>query len=172
MRLFKKNIKNELGLFLDLRHGISFPNEDIKQIKVKLVTAVEVNPKAPFQQLQHKGVWKGGTAFPRLLHSTLDPYLIMEGGIKYHLLSLWYDSTWDWTPVFRTIGEHSTHLANTCFLRKITFCVILGKRSRWTFENIVLKHKMQKLNSLQTKNILYLQLWRLRWNKIVFWFKF
>ena len=28
-------------------------------------------------------------------------------------LSLWYDLTWDWTPVSRTIGEHSTHLANS-----------------------------------------------------------
>ena len=25
-------------------------------------------------------------------------------------LSLWYDSTWDWTPVSQTIGEHSIHL--------------------------------------------------------------
>ena len=32
-----------------------------------------------------------------------------QGGIKYHFLSLWYDSTWDWTQVFRTTGEHSTH---------------------------------------------------------------
>ena len=32
-----------------------------------------------------------------------------QGGIKYHFLSFWYDSTCDWTPVFRTIGEHSTH---------------------------------------------------------------
>ena len=43
-------------------------------------------------------------------------YLIMlsvkQGGIKYHFLSLWYDATWDWTLVSRTIGEHSTHLAN------------------------------------------------------------
>ena len=28
------------------------------------------------------------------------------------IISFWYDSTWDWTPVFQTIGEHSTHLAN------------------------------------------------------------
>ena len=28
-----------------------------------------------------------------------------KGGIKYHFLSLWYDSTWDWTPVSQTIGE-------------------------------------------------------------------
>ena len=57
-----------------------------------------------------------------LLHSldcstlTLDPYLIMlsvkQDGIKYHFLSLWYDSIMDWTPVFRTMGEHSTHEAN------------------------------------------------------------
>ena len=48
-----------------------------------------------------------------LLHFTLDPYLIMlsakQGGIKYHFLSFWYDSTWDWTPVFQNIGKHSTH---------------------------------------------------------------
>ena len=38
-----------------------------------------------------------------LLHFTLDLYFIMlnikQGIIKYHILSLWYDSTWDWTPV-------------------------------------------------------------------------
>ena len=27
-------------------------------------------------------------------------------------LSLWYDSTWDWTHVSRAIGEHSNRLAN------------------------------------------------------------
>ena len=35
-----------------------------------------------------------------------------QGGIKYHFLSLWYDSTWDWTPIIQTISEHSTHKAN------------------------------------------------------------
>ena len=35
-----------------------------------------------------------------------------QGGIKYYILSLWYDSTWDWTPVCLTIGKHSTHYAN------------------------------------------------------------
>ena len=24
---------------------------------------------------------------------------IKQGGIKYHFLTLWYDSTWDWTQV-------------------------------------------------------------------------
>ena len=34
-----------------------------------------------------------------------------QGGIRYHLSSLWYNSTWDWIPVSRTIGEHSKHYA-------------------------------------------------------------
>ena len=33
------------------------------------------------------------------------------GSIKYHFLSLWYDSTRDWTQVSRAIGEHSNHYA-------------------------------------------------------------
>ena len=76
--------------------------------KVKLATRVEGNPK-----LLHQGVGESATPFPGLLHFSLDPYLIMlsvkQGGIKYHFLRLWYDSIWDWTPISRTIGEHSTH---------------------------------------------------------------
>ena len=34
---------------------------------------------------------------------------VTQGGIKYHFLSLWYYSTWDWTPVSQAIGEHFTH---------------------------------------------------------------
>ena len=37
---------------------------------------------------------------------------VKQGSIKYHFLSLWYDSTWDWTQVSGTIGEHSNHNAN------------------------------------------------------------
>ena len=33
---------------------------------------------------------------------------VEQGGIKYHFLSLWYDVTWDWTPVCWAIDEHST----------------------------------------------------------------
>ena len=54
----------------------------------------------------------GHYSFPWLLHFTFDPNLIMQsakqGGIKYHFLSLWYNSTMDWTPVSRIIGEHFT----------------------------------------------------------------
>ena len=67
--------------------------------------------RLPFQELQHQGVGEGTTLFPELLHFTLDLYLIMlsvkQGGIKDQFLSLWYDSTWDWTLVSRAIGEHS-----------------------------------------------------------------
>ena len=64
-----------------------------------------------FDSLLHQGVGEGATPLPGLLHFTLDPYLIMlsvkQGGIKYLFLSLWYDSTWDWTQVSWAIGEHS-----------------------------------------------------------------
>ena len=33
---------------------------------------------------------------------------VKQVGIEYHFKILWYDATWDWTPVFQTIGEHST----------------------------------------------------------------
>ena len=67
--------------------------------------------RVPFQYLLHRGVGEGTAPFPGLLHFTLDHYLIVlsvkEGGIKYHFLSLWYDSTWDWTQVSQTTGKHS-----------------------------------------------------------------
>ena len=34
---------------------------------------------------------------------------VKQGGIKYHFLSLWYDSTRDWTQVSRAIGEQSNY---------------------------------------------------------------
>ena len=60
---------------------------------------------------------EGATSFTGLLHFTLDPFLIIlsvkKRLIKYHFWSLWYDSTWDWTPVSRILGEHFTHKANS-----------------------------------------------------------
>ena len=67
--------------------------------KVKMATIVEGDPKAPFSIATTPRCRGGRYSFPRLLHFTHDPYLIMlsvkQGGIKYHFLSLWYDSTWD-----------------------------------------------------------------------------
>ena len=37
---------------------------------------------------------------------------VKQGGIKYHFLSLSYDSPWDWTQASQAIGEHSNHHAN------------------------------------------------------------
>ena len=69
----------------------------------KLATVVEGDPKAPFSLATTPICWEGATPIPGLPHFTLDTYLIMlsvkQGGIKYNFLSLWYDSTWDWTPV-------------------------------------------------------------------------
>ena len=75
-----------------------------------MATLVEVDPKAPFS-IDSTPTCKGGG-----FHFTLDHDLIMlsvkQGSIKYHFLSLWYDSTCDWTQVFRAIGEYSDHYAN------------------------------------------------------------
>ena len=37
---------------------------------------------------------------------------VKQGGTKYHFLSLWYDSTWDWTQVSQGTDKHSNHYAN------------------------------------------------------------
>ena len=37
---------------------------------------------------------------------------VKQGGIMYHFLSLWYESTRDWTQVYRDIGEYSNYYAN------------------------------------------------------------
>ena len=62
-------------------------------------SVVEGDPEAPFFYNHYSDVGEGATPFPRLLHFTLDPYLIMlsvkQGGIKHHFLSLRYDSTRD-----------------------------------------------------------------------------
>ena len=57
-----------------------------------------------------------GGCYSILWIAPLYSYLIMlsvkQGGIKYHFffffffLNLWYNSTWDWTLVSQTIGEH------------------------------------------------------------------
>ena len=75
-----------------------------------LMTLVEGDPKATFFIATTPRCRGERYSIPGLLLFTLDPYLIIlsvkQGGIKYHFLSLWYVSTWDWTPVFWTIDEH------------------------------------------------------------------
>ena len=72
---------------------------------------VDGEPKAPFSIATTPRFMEGHYSIPWI--APLYPYFIMlsvkEGGIKYHFLSLWYDSTLDWTPVWQTLGEHSTY---------------------------------------------------------------
>ena len=74
-------------------------------------------PKVPYSTDTTQKCRGGRYSIPWIAPLALDPYLIMlsvkQGGIKYHFLSLWYDLTWDWTPVSKTIGEHSIHEANS-----------------------------------------------------------
>ena len=44
-------------------------------------------------------------------------------------LSLWYDSTWDWAPISRTIGEHFNHHANGQFLNEPELICLLSIKS-------------------------------------------
>ena len=63
--------------------------------------------------MAHQGVGESATPFPGLFHFTLNLYLIMmcvkQRGIKYHILSFWYDSSLDWTLVSWAFAKHSTH---------------------------------------------------------------
>ena len=85
--------------------------QNIKQIRFKisskLATVVEGEQKAPFSIATTPRCREGATPFPGLLHFTLDTYLILlrvkQGGIKYHFKGRWYDETWDWTQVSRTL---------------------------------------------------------------------
>ena len=64
-------------------------------------------------------VMECATHFPAPLY---DPYLkmlnIKQWGIKYNFLSLWYGLTWDWTPVFWVIGEHSNTMPIYTYIYK------------------------------------------------------
>ena len=79
--------------------------------KVKLAIIVEGDSKAPFSIATTPRCREGRYSFLWMVYFTLDPYLIMlifkQGGIKNHFLSLWYDSTWDLTQVFRALDEHA-----------------------------------------------------------------
>ena len=95
---------------------------------IKLATIFEGDPKGPFSIASTKDVEEGASLFPGLPHFTLDPYLIMlsvkQGGIKYHFVNIWCDSAWDWTQVFRAIGEHILFLLSRWIDVWITWFVL------------------------------------------------
>ena len=76
-----------------------------------MATVVEGDTKAPFSLATTLSCRCECYVFPwiaPLLLFILNTYIIM---LRHQVpfLSLWYDLTYDWTPVFRAIGEHFTH---------------------------------------------------------------
>ena len=71
-----------------------------------MATKVEGDPRAPF--LIATTPWCRGGHYSFHWIAPLYPWSLpyKQGGIRYHFLSLWYDSTWDWTQGSRAIGEH------------------------------------------------------------------
>ena len=71
-------------------------------------TVVKGDTKALFLIATTPRCKRGCYSIPWIAHFTLDPYLIMlgvkQGSIKYHFLSLWYVSIWDWTQVVSNIS--------------------------------------------------------------------
>ena len=62
-------------------------------------TEIKCDPKAQFSMATIPRCRGGNYSFFWIVPLTLDPYLIIlsvkQGTIKYHFLSLWYESTWD-----------------------------------------------------------------------------
>ena len=90
----------------------------IQNPKVLNSTVVKGDLKASFSIVTASRCREGRNSFPWIAPLTHDPYLIMlsvkEWGIKYHFLSLWYDSTWGWTlsprPLANTLPIVYTNL--------------------------------------------------------------
>ena len=72
-----------------------------------MATIVEGDPKSPFSIATTSRCRGGCYSFPLIapLNPWSVPYNSDRQVRKYHFLSLWYDSNWDWTPVSRPICE-------------------------------------------------------------------
>ena len=81
-----------------------------------LATVVEGDQKAPFSIATTPRCRVEGYSFSWIapLYLRYVPYIAECWARRYQVpfLKFWYDVTWDWTHVSRTIGEHSTHWAN------------------------------------------------------------
>ena len=81
-----------------------------------MVTLVNADPKAPFSIATTSRCREGWYSVPWI--APLYPWSLhysdeaKQGGIKNHFLSLWYESTWDWPLVSRTI-------VNTLLIRPV-----------------------------------------------------
>ena len=126
----------------------------INKVKVKLVTVVGGDPKAPFSLVTTLKCRGGHYTILWLLHFTLDLYLMIlsvkQGSTKYHFLGLWYDLNWDWMQVSWTIGEHFNHLANSTNM--------LDRGMHATIFPLAMDKLQGKLGSL-TKFDLFIKVW-------------
>ena len=64
-------------------------------VKVKMATVVEGDPNASFSIATTPSCRESATPFPGLLNFTLTLLSVKQDILRYHFLSLSYDSTWD-----------------------------------------------------------------------------
>ena len=106
-----KNVNVSFVHFCLGKHNFSFHTFKAHIIYISWLTVVQDNLKAPFSIATTSRCRGGHYSFLWIAPLTLDAYLIMlsvkQGGIKYYFLSLRYDSTWDWTLISQSFGEHS-----------------------------------------------------------------
>ena len=131
-------------------------NKSLCYIYIKFVTLTEGYSKAPFSIATSPRCRGGRYYFPWI--APLYLYLIMlsvkQGIIKCHLLSLWYDSTCDWTQVSRATGEHCNHYANVNHYAEKNFNEVT--------HYLVLQLKRPKIyheSNCWNRNGIYLQQW-------------
>ena len=133
------------------------------------MTVVESEPNASFQELLHQYIGEGTTPFLGLFHITLDTYLIMlsvkQGGIKCHFLSLRYDSTWDWTSVFRAIDEHSTRPMCWRYIYIYIYLYICPRRDLYFLNlSILLLHTFYTCIYFQLVAFVREHIWYTQWD--------
>ena len=97
-------------------------------IYISWLTVVEGDLKAPFSVATTLKCRGGSYFFLLIAPLNCDPFLIMlvvkQRGTKYYFLSLWYDSTWDWTLVSWASGEHCNHYVNIFINKECSILVI------------------------------------------------
>ena len=76
---------------------------------------------------------------------------VKQVGIKYHFLSFWYDSTRDWTQVFRAIGKHSNRMI------QFSISTLAQCQKQFCFKGFSLAkvHRFSVKNSSISKNSVY-----------------
>ena len=72
---------------------------------------------------------------------------VKQGSVKYHFLSLLYDSTSDQTPFSRTISKHFTHQINGCGMDRVVHAFPKGISQK---VNVIVRLESQLANIIAT----------------------